>query len=246
MSDIWQASTAYSKGDMVRPTSDNGYIYKCVQAGTSGGTEPTWGTTVLETTADNDVLWLCLQKHVEDDVLDQALLHIKNNATGMSVCEKIPTNYYQACNPPEWQASTAYNVGDVVRPVGARNGFVYKCIQAGTSDANEPTWPTTEGQTVTDNTVTWQAVQSLALCTADMSSSDFTIDIGQKGGKVITIAEKDNILIYKDGTGKAVAIFNDNTKQLLLVTVPDTQQNFQSGAQAKIMSFDYELEQPSN
>jgi len=37
---------------------------------------------------------------------------------------------------------------------------------------------------------------------------------------------------------------DDNNKQLLLVTIPSTQQNFQEGAQAKITSFEYEIEQP--
>ncbi len=57
---------------------------------------------------------------------------------------------------PVWAASTAYNVGDRVEPTTA-NGFVYECTTAGTSDATEPAWPTTEGATVTDGTVVWTA-----------------------------------------------------------------------------------------
>lgn len=55
----WQASTAYSLEDKVRPTTDNGYWYECTTAGTSGGTEPTWGTTPGGTTTDNTVTWTC-------------------------------------------------------------------------------------------------------------------------------------------------------------------------------------------
>jgi hypothetical protein len=245
MSDIWQASTDYNKGDLRRPASDNGYIYICITAGTTGGNEPTWNTDLLSTTTDGTVEWLCLKKNISVNVLDQAIDYIKNNATAMSVCEKIPTNYYQACNPAEWQASTAVAEGDVVRPVGTRNGFVYECITPGTTDAAEPIWPTTEDTAVTDGSVTWIAVQSFALCTAGLTSTDFTIDIGQLGGKVITTAEKDNILIYKTGLGNAVAILDDNAKALFLTTIPTTQQNFQEGAQAKITTFKYELEQPS-
>ena len=244
MSDIWQANTAYNKGDIVRPTTANDCIYKCIVAGTSGSSEPSWPTTPLEQVADNAVTWLCLKKHTEDDVLLAAMNHIKNNATAMSVCEDNPGNYYQACNPSEWQANTAYNEGDVVRPVGTRNGFVYKCTTPGTSGANEPTWPTTEDETVEDGSVVWTAVKSFALCTTDVSPADFTIDLGEYGGKKIVVAEKDNILIYKTGVGKAVAILDDNNKQLLLVTIPSIQQNFQEGAQAKITSFEYEIEQP--
>ncbi|KKN00325.1 hypothetical protein LCGC14_1138980 [marine sediment metagenome] len=53
-----------------------------------------------------------------------------------------------------WTASTAYIVGDTVIPT-TPNDNVYKCTTAGTSDSSEPTFPTTEGQTVNDNTVVW-------------------------------------------------------------------------------------------
>ena len=53
-----------------------------------------------------------------------------------------------------WTASHAYALGDIVIPT-TNNGFWYECTTAGTSGAAEPTWPTTEGLTVTDNTVVW-------------------------------------------------------------------------------------------
>lgn len=53
-----------------------------------------------------------------------------------------------------WLATTAYVLGDWVEPT-TPNGFVYKCTAAGTSGGSEPTWPTTEGGTVVDGTVTW-------------------------------------------------------------------------------------------
>ncbi|GAG80572.1 unnamed protein product, partial [marine sediment metagenome] len=37
---IWKASTAYSLGDVVEPTTPNDYVYECTTAGTSGATEP--------------------------------------------------------------------------------------------------------------------------------------------------------------------------------------------------------------
>jgi len=55
---------------------------------------------------------------------------------------------------PTWAASTAYAVGDKVVPT-TKNGNIYECTTAGTSGTTEPTWPTTEGATVTDGSVVW-------------------------------------------------------------------------------------------
>lgn len=59
--DIWKASTAYAVGDVVRPTTNNGYYYKCSTAGTSHTAEPTWGTTVAGTTSEGGgtAVWTC-------------------------------------------------------------------------------------------------------------------------------------------------------------------------------------------
>ncbi len=41
----------------MRPTTGNGYLYRCIVAGTSGGTEPTWSTTMGDNVADNTAEW---------------------------------------------------------------------------------------------------------------------------------------------------------------------------------------------
>lgn len=53
-----------------------------------------------------------------------------------------------------WLATTAYVVGDLIVPV-THNGRVYRCTVAGTTAASQPTFPTTDGGTVVDGTVTW-------------------------------------------------------------------------------------------
>jgi len=56
----WQASTSYSLGAFVWPTSFNGYKYECTVAGISHATtEPTWPTTLGQTVTDGTVTWTC-------------------------------------------------------------------------------------------------------------------------------------------------------------------------------------------
>ena len=53
----WVASRAYVLGDVVSATTFDKRRYICTTAGTAGGTEPTWATTIDATTADNTVVW---------------------------------------------------------------------------------------------------------------------------------------------------------------------------------------------
>lgn len=50
--------------------------------------------------------------------------------------------------------STAYAVGDLVRPATG-NGFVYVCVVAGTSGGSIPTYSTVIGRETSDGTVVW-------------------------------------------------------------------------------------------
>jgi len=60
----------------------------------------------------------------------------------------------------EWAANTAYSAGDYIEPTRANaNGLAYICTVGGTTHASdEPTWPGTINDTVSDGTVTWSAV----------------------------------------------------------------------------------------
>lgn len=51
-----------------------------------------------------------------------------------------------------WLDAEAYAKGDYVAP---GNGFIYRAKVAGTSAGVEPVWPTTIGNEIADNTVTW-------------------------------------------------------------------------------------------
>lgn len=60
----WQVSQAYQVGQWAVPTTLVDHVYKCVSAGTSGGSEPTWGTTVDGDTTDNTVTWRAYKKEI--------------------------------------------------------------------------------------------------------------------------------------------------------------------------------------
>src|SRR6185436_15769925 len=55
---VWAASTAYVVGDVVKPLVSNGHLYRCVVAGTSGGSAPSWTTVHGQVTVDNTATWV--------------------------------------------------------------------------------------------------------------------------------------------------------------------------------------------
>lgn len=53
---LWTISTIYGVGDIVRPPTPNGKVYQCTVAGTSGASEPGWGTIQDQTFVDGATL----------------------------------------------------------------------------------------------------------------------------------------------------------------------------------------------
>jgi hypothetical protein len=56
---IWATAHSYVAGAQIRPTIQNNYVYECTTPGTSGESEPVWGTTPGGTTSDGTVVWTC-------------------------------------------------------------------------------------------------------------------------------------------------------------------------------------------
>lgn len=57
----WQASFNYALNDVCKPTVYNGFYYKVTtDAGSSGGSQPTWPTTPGTTVVDGGITWTCM------------------------------------------------------------------------------------------------------------------------------------------------------------------------------------------
>jgi hypothetical protein len=60
----WDDLHAYTLGTLIKPTSPNGFIYKCTTAGISGASEPTWPVVGLgSTVADGSCIWTLYAVH---------------------------------------------------------------------------------------------------------------------------------------------------------------------------------------
>lgn len=57
--DSWHASVAIPVGSEIVPTTPNGYAYISSGTGSTGGSEPTWPTTIGLTVVDNAITWTC-------------------------------------------------------------------------------------------------------------------------------------------------------------------------------------------
>lgn len=86
-------------------------------------------------------------------------------AGGYTAGGKPATNFtrnYTAANA--WTVaranSTTYNTDDVLKVSAAGNGFLYRCVVAGTTAAAAPAYPTILGQNVTDGTATFECIGS--------------------------------------------------------------------------------------
>jgi len=127
----WQASTAYSvrqdheaeSGDIIRPSSDNGYFFECITAGTSGGSEPSWNTTVGGTTVDGTVEWRTIHaRHLEGQTV----------ASVNSQQEFVVSALNQ---PDDWWGGT----GKVLFTSGENNG-VEKEVDTSANDGTITLW----------------------------------------------------------------------------------------------------------
>jgi hypothetical protein len=82
--------------------------------------------------------------------------------------DEAATAFLELAAPADWAITTAYSVGDIVKPA-TRDGNEYVCQIAGTSGGSEPTFITTVGAVTIDATVTWVARKAYSVDTAGTS-----------------------------------------------------------------------------
>jgi hypothetical protein len=58
------ASTAYRLGELVKPASGNGFVYRCSVAGTTDASLPTYPTVLGREVTDGTVVWTCVGTRV--------------------------------------------------------------------------------------------------------------------------------------------------------------------------------------
>jgi prepilin-type N-terminal cleavage/methylation domain-containing protein len=165
----WRTGIPYHIGSVVVPPTSNGYFYKCITAGTSGAGPASWPTTPAEfsdggaTWTEGGIIWKASGTPNENIVWQTGHSYSANEIM-------IPINnngHYYRCTtagtsnglvPGVWKPSTVYAANTVVVP-SLFNGRYYRSpASTTTSGTTEPTWPTTNGGTVPDGTVTWTEV----------------------------------------------------------------------------------------
>lgn len=161
-----------------------------------------------------------MPKWSNNKILDAAL-DIISTSDELVVCSTQPASFFEVVNPGAWAASAVYALDDCARPMVSRNGFTYRCTQAGTSGENEPVWPIISGESVADGSVIWQAVSCLAIANTSIVSADFA-KADAASGRKITVAKKTGFVAHSSGTAAHVALISKTDKVLIMVdTCPD-------------------------
>lgn len=114
----------------------------------------------------SDSIYLALVKatytpNLASDTLWSAISSNEASGTGYTAGGfNLSTSTVQGSIPftgeSAWLANTAYAPNQVV----AANSLLWICVVGGTTGVTQPTWPTGQGQTVVDNTVTWALLGS--------------------------------------------------------------------------------------
>lgn len=76
---VWQESTAFAEGEYIKPTTDNGFIYKVTVMGTSGDSEPNWVMNEGAVVTDGTVEYVAVKIYKTPG--KQEILGVQNNVS---------------------------------------------------------------------------------------------------------------------------------------------------------------------
>lgn len=114
-----------------------------------------------------------------------------------------PTYVRDLMTSSTWKPVTPYGAYQYVRPT-TPNGYQYACIDGGRSGGDEPTWPTTVGDTVNDADIVWQ-------CLAADARVPFVIGTDPGGNPAVFI----DTAYIEEATITSAKIFDLNVDKLV-------------------------------
>ena len=128
----WTASTAFSVGDVRRPTVSygTGLWFRCTTAGTSASSEPTWPTDIASTVTDGTCVWTAISS-VYDELLKLAPsavielfeLRLDNSLHGSSDVYRWHSGMSR--NDNNQQVNVVFNGNEYTRLPVKAEGFEY-------------------------------------------------------------------------------------------------------------------------
>jgi len=162
-----------------------------------------------------------MAKWLPDSTMDLPLIEIAES-DGESICNAQPTTYFNACHPPMWVQNEVIAVGDLRRPPTI-NGFIYECVDDGTTGAVEPGWATVQDATFSDGSVTWKAHVNYTLAYTDLVPGDKVIgSSADPAGRKLDIGQKIGVVTHRSGTVTHTALIDNIEKKLHAVTLATT------------------------
>lgn len=179
----WHETTRYNSGNYVQPRPINDYVYKCIEKGETGSSQPDWPTSVGGTVWDGTVKWQCYEKDTDFGYArgcKWSPVHYDHDGNlEFDFNDTIPnytTNKMEAhvskYTTGKWKANKEVMVNQTALPTnlaGHQRKFVYRAVLHGrisTRDkthpavytgSTEPEWPQQYGGLVDDGGVSWMA-----------------------------------------------------------------------------------------
>ena len=141
-------------------------------------------------------------------------------STMQAVCNAAPQTYFNAVWPELWVADTLYTVGTLVRP-GTFVGFIYECVEGGTSGSLEPSWGNVQDGEFYDNTAKWKTHENYSLSNTSMESGDFSV-IEESDGLRLDVIEKTGVTTHTTGVVSHTALCIDSSRKLAYVGESET------------------------